>query len=144
MPAVSATLEDYLETIQRLEQAKGVARVRDIAAELAVHKSTVTAALRSLATKGLVTYSPYEIARLTAAGQSMAAEIAHKHYGIRKFLTDVLMIDAKAADRNACRMEHVMDREVTERLAAFAQLVDRKAVSKHFKRHLAGSKKRTK
>ena len=118
---ISPALEDYLETILALVHKKGTARARDIAGSLAVHKSTVTAALRSLGAKGLVSYSPYENVTLTPAGRRIAAKVARDHGGIRRFLTEVLLLDERTADENACRMEHGMDREVAVRLDQFAQ-----------------------
>ena len=118
---LSPVLEDYLETILGLAHAKGSARARDIADALAVHKSTVTAALRSLAAKGLVSYSPYESVTLTVAGRRIAGKVARSHGGIRRFLTDVLLLDERTADQNACRMEHVMDRQATDRLDLFVR-----------------------
>ena len=48
---LSSTLEDYLEAIFRIEKKKRAARVRDIAGRVGVTKSTVNAALKSLATQ---------------------------------------------------------------------------------------------
>ncbi len=119
---LSATLEDYLEAISRIISKSRVARVRDIAAAVGVHNSTVTAALKSLSEKGLVDYSPYEVTTLTASGRRAANEIVRRHRLIREFLTEVLLVDEEVADANACRMEHVMDKQVLERLTVFAQL----------------------
>ncbi len=77
---LSATLEDYLEAMAQVAAERGVARVRDIAAALSVHKSTVSGALRSLSEKGLVDYAPYEIATLTPQGQEVARRIARRHF----------------------------------------------------------------
>ena len=63
--SLSMKLEDYLEAIYWLVEENQVARARDIAAALSVHKSTVTSALRSLSRKGLINYSAYEAATLT-------------------------------------------------------------------------------
>jgi len=120
---LSATLENYLEAISRLAVEKGVARVRDIADAMSVHKSTVTAALKSLADRGLVNYAPYEHTTLTPRGQRIAQRIVRRHEVISRFLTDVLLVDQDAADANACRMEHVLDKEVLERLRLFAEFV---------------------
>ena len=119
----SAVQEDYLEVILHLVREKGAARVRDIADALSVHKSTVTAALRSLAEKKLVNYNPYEITTLTPKGRRVAEEVAHRHEVIQRFLSDILLVEEKAASENACRMEHVLDKEVFKRLALFAQFV---------------------
>ena len=121
--ALSATLEDYLEAIARLVAENGVARVRDIATALSVHKSTVTSALKVLAERGLVNYSPYEVITITPEGNKGAKDIARRHSVIQRFLAEVLSVDEGVAQANACRMEHVVDREVLEHLAMFAEFV---------------------
>lgn len=115
---LSDTQEDYLETIIGLIAKKGAARVRDIAESLNVHKSTVTAALKSLSEHGYVNYSPYELTTLTEPGQAIAEKVQHKHTVIRRFLTEILQIEPEQAERNACRMEHGMDSDVLDRLVA--------------------------
>jgi len=117
---VSSTLEDYLEAILSLIEAKGEARVSDLAAELSVHKSTVTAALKALAEKGLLKYAPYETATLTVKGRGIARRVVHDHEVIRDFLRNILLVEEDAAEKNACRMEHVMDKAVLDRLVVFA------------------------
>jgi len=116
-------LEDYLEAVWRLVDEKGVARVRDIAAALSVHKSTVSSSLKSLSEKGLVNYSPYEITTLTPRGREIAEDVVRRHEIIRDFLVQVLALEGNRADANACRAEHVLDAEVLERLACFARFV---------------------
>ena len=120
---LSAALQDYLEAILELEREKGAARVRDIAVALSVHKSTVTAALKSLAQRGLVNYAPYELISLTAEGKCIAEEVTAHHGMICRFLEDVLLVDEDVAEQNACRMEHVMDDEVLGRLAHLVRFV---------------------
>ena len=120
---LSPTLKDYLEAISRLTRGGGGARVRDIAAAVSVHKSTVTAALKSLAEKNLVNYAPYEVTTLTPQGRRQAGEVARRHEVIRSFLRDILQVGESAADSNACRMEHVVDKRVLDRLALFARFV---------------------
>jgi DtxR family Mn-dependent transcriptional regulator len=122
-PTVSAVMEDYLEAILQLVRRKGAARVRDIAKALTVHKSTVTASLRNLADKGLVHYSPYETTTLTRQGRQIAEQVAQSHAAIREFLNHVLLVPEDIAEQNACRMEHVMDPNVLQRLILFAQFL---------------------
>ena len=118
---VSATLEDYLETILTLDREKGAARVRDIAENLSVHKSTVSAMLKSLGEKGLISHAPYQVAQLTAEGRRIAEQVASDHSAIKTFLQDVLLLGDATAAENACRMEHVLDRRVVRRLTQFAR-----------------------
>ena len=117
--ALSPALEDYLESIVRLLDEKGAARVRDIARDLSVHESTVTAALKRLSEKDLVSYAPYELTTLTGKGRRAAEEVTRRHSVVRHFLTDVLMLDSDEAEANACRIEHVIDRAVLDRLQQF-------------------------
>jgi len=120
---ITPALEDYLEAILRLTASKGAARVRDIAAMLSVHKSTVTSALHRLADGNLVSYAPYELATLTPQGTELANAIAERHAVIRRFLSEVLVLEDRLAESNACRMEHVLDAKVLERLFLFANFV---------------------
>ena len=65
---LSASLEDYLETIFLIVQKKQAARAKDISIELKVKASSVTGALRQLSEKGLINYAPYDIITLTSKG----------------------------------------------------------------------------
>ena len=121
--ALTPTLEDYLEAILRLVVEKGAARVRDIAKALSVDKSTVTTALHSLSEKGFVNYRPYKAPTLTSRGKKAAEDIVGRHKLIRRFLSQILLVSEDVADANACRMEHVLDKEVLERLSLFAEFV---------------------
>jgi DtxR family Mn-dependent transcriptional regulator len=121
---LSAPLEDYLETIAGLIEQHGAARARDIAEELQVHKSSVTAALQSLARKGLVNYTPYQAATLTGDGRTRAAEIIRRHESIKRFLADVLLISDSLAEENACRLEHTLDEEILARMEQFVEFIE--------------------
>ena len=120
---LTATLEDYLEAIWRLINDKGAARVNDIAAAVSVHKSTVTAALKRLNKEGFINYSPYETATLTARGREVGQRIAGRHDLLRRFLRDILQLKDDVAEANACRMEHVLDKDVMRRLTLFAEFI---------------------
>ncbi|MFO7900451.1 MAG: metal-dependent transcriptional regulator [Planctomycetota bacterium] len=116
---LSHTLEDYLETIFRLENDRGFARVRDIAAGLSVAKSAVTAALQSLSQKELVNYQPYDPVTLTPRGTEIAEEIWLRHHILEDFLEHVLGLDPERAESIACEMEHSIDNEALRRLVCF-------------------------
>lgn len=122
---VSPTLQDYLETILHLVKREGAARTGDIADNMSVHKSTVTAALRNLLSKDLINYAPYGLITLTPLGRQVAEEVSRRHEGIYAFLTDILQVSDDLADSNACRLEHAIDREVFGRLIQFAEFIRR-------------------
>jgi len=124
---LSATLENYLETIFWLVRARGFARVRDIAEELHVAKSAVTVALQALAGKKLVDYQPYEPATLTQQGAEEANRIVTRHLIVRDFLENVLLLDRRRAKSVACDMEHTVDAEALERFICFLAFIKRHA-----------------
>lgn len=125
---LSSTLEDYLEAIFRIEKKKRAARVRDISQHLGVSKSTVSAALKSLASKNLIEYEPYELIVLTPEGRDKAVTIVMNHYIISHFLQSVLALGRQRAERIACEFEHAVDREVMERFVCFLAFVKKSAV----------------
>jgi len=124
---VSAALEDYLEAIAELGRGAAPARSRDIATRVRVHKSTVTAALRSLSAKGLVIYTPYAAVQLTDAGRRVAAQVCRRHRQLRRFLGEVLGLASGEADATACRVEHAVDREVVDRLVRLGEFLESSA-----------------
>lgn len=121
---LSASLEDYIEAIYHLVVASKSARVTDIAKRLDVRNASVTGALNSLASKGLVNYSPYDEVTLTARGRRAAEDVVHRHRTLRDFLVRVLSIEEQEADDAACRMEHAVPAHVLKRLADFAAFVE--------------------
>ena len=122
--ALTASLEDYLEAIHVIVSEKRVARVRDIAGRLDVHKSTVTAALHTLADRQLINYVPYEAVTLTPRGRRAGANVLRRHETLRRFLTDVFGVGKKTATETACKMEHVIPSDVVERFAAFSEFIE--------------------
>ena len=122
--ALSESMEDYLETIFLLIRDHAVARSRDIAARLKVNRSSVTGALQALAERKLVNYEPYGYVTLTAPGEDVARKVLRRHEVLKDFLVQVLAVDEKTADENACRMEHAVSKGVVDRLVEFAEFVE--------------------
>lgn len=110
MKKLTFTMENYLEAIYELSggnSGSGV-RVSDISERLGVTKASVNSAMSTLAEKGLVVNERYREVFLTPAGLELAKSTSKKHETIQKFFTDVLHIDAKTADKDACSIEHVI------------------------------------
>ncbi len=117
---ISASLENYLETIAEIIEAKGHAHTKDIADRLKVKMPSVTSALQSLAGRGLINYESHAPVVLTASGAETAAVIRNRHTALRNFFQGVLKLDAADADAVACRVEHLVDERVISRLVALA------------------------
>lgn len=127
MPAqikLSASLEDYLETIANIVTEKKVARAKEIASHLKVSRSSVTEALRSLSQKGLINYAPYEVITMTPQGEVVADDIILRHKALQDFFIKVLAIDPKIADEGACKVEHAAPREIIDRMIHFVKFVE--------------------
>jgi DtxR family Mn-dependent transcriptional regulator len=120
---LSASLEDYLEVIFHLEQANRVARAKDIADQMHVQRASVTGALKALAGRGLINYSPYSYITLTTAGREVAREIIHRHNTLKDFFITALQLDQDQAEANACRVEHAIDPVAIDRLVRFVEFI---------------------
>jgi len=121
---LSSTMEDYLETILNLEKSKKFVRVKDIALKMDVKLPTVTSMLNNLAGKGLVNHEKYEYVELTKKGKRIAKDVYRRHVIFRDFLMSILNIDAKTAEEDACKMEHVVSPVTLERFVKFMEFVD--------------------
>ncbi len=121
---LSASLEDYLETIYFLSRDEGKARPKEIARRMKVRAASVTGALRALAEKGLVNYAPYASATLTPEGRKVAARIARKHEALLHFFTQVLGIERSEAEEFACSMEHTIPDPILQRFVRFAEYTE--------------------
>jgi DtxR family Mn-dependent transcriptional regulator len=122
---VNARTEDYLEAILRL--ARGVAgegvRSSLIASALGLHRSTVSAALKSLKAQGLVDCEPYGDVSLTPEGLKVAARVAGAHVTLRRFFGETLGIDPVQADEAACGVEHIVPAPLLERISALGEFL---------------------
>jgi DtxR family Mn-dependent transcriptional regulator len=125
---LTASQEDYLEAILGLIGRMGTARVRDIAEQMGVAKSSVTVALRGLAKRKLVNYKPYELVTLTRDGRAMAERIRHRHKELSGFFLEVLDVDQETAEANACRIEHAVGDGVMRRLSCFVAFMGESSV----------------
>jgi len=124
MQALTPNMEDYLELIYNLEKEAKVVRVRDIARGMKVKMPSVTSMLNTLGEKQLVNHEKYEYVELTEKGAKVAAEIVHQHEVLFNFLTDILGIDQKIADEDACKMEHAVSPTTLKRLIQFMEFME--------------------
>lgn len=123
MQSLTASMEDYLETIFRVIEEKEAVRPKDIAGRMKVSNASVTGALRSLSEKGLIRYVPYDVITLTTEGRALARDVSRRHEVLRDFFVRVLAVDEADADEGACRMEHAIPKSILDRLVQFAEFV---------------------
>ncbi|MFP4444337.1 MAG: metal-dependent transcriptional regulator [Spirochaetia bacterium] len=114
---LSGSLEDYLEAILILEKKNRVARVKDIAEFLNVNMSSVSGAVKNLKARGLINYKKNSYIVLTDTGSQQARFIFRKHSIILDFLENILLLPRDRAEQEACRMEHTIGKDTTQRLS---------------------------
>lgn len=121
---LSASLEDYIETIYHIVEEKQVARAKNIAEQMGVSRASVTEALRTLSAKGLINYAPYEVITMTDIGRTIAEDVVFRHNTLKKFFVDILTVDTEIAEDSACKIEHAAPPEVISRMIDFMQFID--------------------
>ena len=107
--------EDYLEAVLMLQKKNGMVRSVDLARHMEVSKPSVCHAVATLRDGGFLTMDEDHFLHLTDVGREVAEQIYEKH----RFFTDRLIevgVDPETAERDACRIEHVISQESFEHL----------------------------
>ncbi|GAU09714.1 DtxR family transcriptional regulator [Desulfoplanes formicivorans] len=120
---LTPAMEDYLEAIYQIGQEKKIVRVKDIAVKMDVKMPTVTSMLKNLGGRGYINYEKYGYVDLTGEGISVGREICRKHGVLYHFLKDILNVDPKTADEEACKMEHTLCSSTLDRLVKFMEFI---------------------
>jgi len=108
---LSQSLEDYLESIYIISLDKKIARVKDLVSRLDVKSSSVIGALKKLGAKGYIEHEHYGHIELTLEGKRRAERLYERHTTLTKFFSDILNVDEKTAEEDACRIEHDLTEE---------------------------------
>lgn len=124
--SISASLEDYLEAIYEIIEAKQGVKAVEISRRLGVGRSSVTDALKVLAEKKLVNYGRYDAISLTKEGEEAAKSVIFKHNILFEFFTEILGLTPDDAQENACRVEHVISETALDKFVEFIREVKSK------------------
>lgn len=92
------SMEDYLEAIFRLEEARGQVRVSDLAAYLGLQPSSVTRMVQKLGEKGWVRYERYRGLGLTPRGVALGRALHGRHLLLARFLQAIGVEEGAAQD----------------------------------------------
>jgi DtxR family Mn-dependent transcriptional regulator len=115
--------ENYLRALYQLSRAGGGVRLTDLAHTQGVRLPTARHAVDCLRDAGLVQQASYGLINLTENGRAVARRIFDRFELMRKFLMEVLGVNEAAAEREACNMEHHLDEDTLNRIAAFVMHV---------------------
>jgi Mn-dependent DtxR family transcriptional regulator len=114
-PAVTQTraVEDYLEQIHNLIEAKGYARVVDIAQNLGISQASVTNMIQKLDAEGYLVYERYRGVTLTDDGRRVGQAIAKRHDVLTRLLQR-FGLDEATVLRDVEGMEHHISRQTLQ------------------------------
>lgn len=118
-PAVTRMVEDYVTLIWKAyEWPGGQPTTSDLAAQLGVTASTVSANLKKLARDGHISYEPYGRIELTEAGRAIAVEIVRRHRILETYLNQHLGLAWDQVHVEADQLEHALSDLVLDRMDA--------------------------
>jgi DtxR family transcriptional regulator, Mn-dependent transcriptional regulator len=117
----SLTIENYVKAIYQISAAQDrrPASTGKLAEALGVSPGTVTSMLKTLSETGLAEYAPYEGARLTDAGRTLALRVLRRHRLIELFLARTLKMTWDEVHEEAENMEHAVSDLLIDRIDAF-------------------------
>ncbi|HSP42390.1 MAG TPA: transcriptional regulator MntR [Luteolibacter sp.] len=119
----STAMDDYLEQILHLIEAKGYARAIDISRNLGISQASVTNMLRRLDAEGLVKHEKYRGTILTEEGHRIAGAIIERHETLTRFLR-LFGLDEDTIYRDVEGMEHHVSRPTLEVIRAVADTLE--------------------
>lgn len=116
-------MDDYLEQILHLIEAKGYARPVDISRNLGISQASVTNMLQRLDAEGLVKHEKYRNTVLTEEGHRIAHAIIERHQTLTRFLR-LFGLEEETIYRDVEGMEHHVSRPTLEVIRAVADLLE--------------------
>lgn len=116
MTKESPRIEEYLESIYKLQEMHEPASTSRMAERLGLSPSSVSEMLKQLSQKGLVRYVEKGVV-LTEDGELAARKVIRKHRLSERLLTDILGFKWDEVHEEACRLEHDISQEMEEKIA---------------------------
>src|ERR1700722_13132578 len=118
-PVVSAPVEDYVKVIYSLTlEHDQTASTSQIADRLGITAGSVSTMVKRMDASGLVEHVPYRGVQLTPAGRHLALSVIRRHRLLELFLATSLDIPWEDVHRYADALEHAVDTELVELIAA--------------------------
>ena len=115
---LSATVEEYLETIYNMSMEDEAVIGARLAEKFRVSAPTVTEMLKRLVRDGYVEMDNKRQVTLTEAGNRAAEAVLRRHRLTERFLVDMLGMQWHQVHEEACRLEHFISGAVEARVVA--------------------------
>ena len=114
--ALTATVEEYLETIYNMTAEKEIVIGARLAEKFQVAPPSVTEMLKRLVKAGYVAMDQRRQVSLTEMGYTAAEAVLRRHRLTERFLVDMLGMQWHEVHEEACRLEHFISGAVEERV----------------------------
>ena len=115
---LSATVEEYLETIYNMNAEEEVVIGARLAEKFHVSAPTVTEMLKRLVRDGYIEMDAKRQVTLTESGNQAAEAVLRRHRLTERFLVDMLGMQWHEVHEEACRLEHFISGAVEDRVIA--------------------------
>ena len=116
--SLSATVEEYLETIYNMSAEDEVVIGARLAEKFHVSAPTVTEMLKRLVRDGYIDMDAKRQVTLTEEGNKAAEAVLRRHRLTERFLVDMLGMQWHQVHEEACRLEHFISGAVEDRVLA--------------------------
>ena len=120
---ISHSVAHHLTAIGELTAVHGYARVSDVARHLNITRGSASLTLKTLKLKGLVQEDGNKFLKLSEGGQTIVDIILAKRRIFRTFLEDVLRVEPRQAEVDACKVEHLLSAETGGNLLRFLRFL---------------------
>jgi len=107
MELSSAKKEEYLKLIDKNQNKEGFVRNKVLADQLKLANSSVTEMFLKLSHEDLVTYVPYQGAKLTKKGKKYVEQLQKKQQLLCKFLEEYLNCTEQECEDILDQLEHI-------------------------------------
>ena len=113
----------YLMAIAELQSEQGYARLSDVAKRLNISKGSLSTSLKPLMKKDLIVEDDNKHLSLSDEGQVYAENIENTYEVVKYLLSNILGVDEKIAEVDACKIEHLLSFDSTSQLLKFAKAI---------------------
>lgn len=127
---LTPSMEDYLESILKMETINNNPKIKDIAKDLNVQMPSVIGALKTLRGKNLVIYEKNSNIQLTKKGKNIAITVKERHEAIAYFLQNIFLFPENEAQKTACKIEHVINPETAKQFSNLTTFLNTNIIGK--------------
>jgi len=120
---VTHSTAHYLLAVASLAESGGRPRAADVARQLGVSRAAVSMQLKTLREHDLIKVGRDNRLKLSRHGADLVARIASKREVLKEFLHQVLGVDLLVAERDACKIEHLVSEESGAALVRFIRFL---------------------